>query len=120
MRFGKKGKLSPRFIGPYEITERIGPVAYRLALPTQLSGIHDVFHVSMLRRYRSDPTHVLQEIPVEIAEDMTYVEEPRAILDRKERVLRNKRIPLVKVQWSRHSPQEATWEREEDMRAKFP
>ena len=62
-RFGKKGKLSPRYIGPYEILERIGPVAYRLALPPELLGIHDVFHVSMLRRYRSDPSHVLQYQP---------------------------------------------------------
>ncbi len=74
----------------------------------------------MLRRYRSDPMHVLQEIPVSITQDMTYIEEPKAILDTEERVLRNKKIPLVKVQWSKHSPQEATWEREEDMRVQFP
>ena len=120
MRFGKKGKLSPGFIGPYEITERIGPVAYGLALPDQLSGIHDVFHVSMLRRYRSDPMHVLLEIPPEIDLDLTYVEEPLAILDREGRIQHNKSIPLVKVHWNRHLVKEATWEHEEDMRAQFP
>ncbi|KAA3484182.1 pol protein [Gossypium australe] len=66
LRFGRKGKLSPRFIGPYEITERIGPVAYYLALPPKLEKIHDVFHVSMLRQYRSDPSHVIVPLEVEI------------------------------------------------------
>ncbi|CAL2239403.1 unnamed protein product [Prunus armeniaca] len=76
MRFGKRGKLSPRYIGPYEITERIGPIAYRLALSTELSRIHDVFHVSMLRKYMPDPSHVLEHQPVELREDLTYEEQP--------------------------------------------
>ncbi|CAL2240064.1 unnamed protein product [Prunus armeniaca] len=76
MRFGKCGKLSPRYIGPYEITERIGPVAYTLALPTELSRIHDVFHVSMLRKYMPDPSHVLEHQPVKLSEDLTYEEQP--------------------------------------------
>ncbi|KAG8503507.1 hypothetical protein CXB51_001514 [Gossypium anomalum] len=76
LRFSRKGKLSPRFIGPYEITERIGPVAYRLALPVELERIHNVFHVSMLRRYRSDPSHVVSPTEIEIRSDMTYEEEP--------------------------------------------
>ena len=71
LRFGKQGKLSPRYIGPYEIIERVGPLAYRLALPSELSRLHDVFHVSMLRRYRTDPSHVIQEPEVEISEDLT-------------------------------------------------
>ena len=83
IRFGKKGELSPRYIGPYEIIERIGPVAYRLALPPELSGIHDVFHVSMLRRYRSDPSHVLQNESVNLMENLTYVEKLVQILDYK-------------------------------------
>ena len=120
MRFGKKGKLSPRFIGPYEIMERIGPVAYRLALPQELSKIHNVFHVSMLRKYRSDPSHILQEQPVELREDLTYAEEPVRILTRELRQLRSRTIPLVKVLWGKHSKAEATWEREEDMRNKYP
>ncbi|KAL0440434.1 UNVERIFIED_CONTAM: hypothetical protein Slati_2526400 [Sesamum latifolium] len=82
LRFGRQGKLS-RDIGPYEIIERIGPLAYRLALPMELSQIHDVFHVSMLRRYRSDPSHVIREPEIEISEELTYMEEPTEILDRK-------------------------------------
>ncbi|KAL0411229.1 UNVERIFIED_CONTAM: Transposon Tf2-11 polyprotein [Sesamum latifolium] len=113
LRFGKKGKLSPRYIGPYEILERVGPLAYRLALPVELSQIHDVFHVSMLRRYRSDPSHILREPKIEISEGLTYVEEPTEILDRSIKRLRNKEIPMVKVKWSHHSPREATWEVEE-------
>ncbi|PKI41878.1 hypothetical protein CRG98_037748 [Punica granatum] len=97
MRFGKKGKLSPRYIEPYEILERIGKVAYRLALPPKLSRIHNVFHVSMLCKYIPDPSHVLSYQPVELNEDLTYEEEPVEILDRKEQVLRTKRISLVKV-----------------------
>ncbi|KAL5542399.1 hypothetical protein UlMin_010109 [Ulmus minor] len=99
MRFGKKGKLSPRYIGPFEILERIGKVAYKLALPSELSTVHNVFHVSMLRKYISDPSHVLESEPIEIREDLTYEEQPVQILDRKDKALRNKVIPLVKVLW---------------------
>ncbi|KAK4389603.1 Transposon Ty3-G Gag-Pol polyprotein [Sesamum angolense] len=120
LRFGKQGKLSLRYIGPYEIIERIGPLAYRLALPAELSQIHDVFHVLMLRRYRSDPSHVIHEPEVEISEELTYMEEPAEILDRSIRKLRNKEIPMVKVRWTHHSPREATWEVEEHMREKYP
>ena len=74
LRFGRKGKLSPRFIGPYEVIERVRPVAYRLALPSELKRIHNVFHVSMLRRYRSNPSHVIQPKSIEIQPDMTYEE----------------------------------------------
>ncbi|KAL0462209.1 UNVERIFIED_CONTAM: hypothetical protein Slati_0108500 [Sesamum latifolium] len=108
LRFGRQGKLSPRYIGPYEIIERIGSLAYRLALPMELSQIHDVFHVSMLRRYRSDPSHVIREPEIEISEELTYMEEPTEILDRSVRKLRNKEIPMVKVRWTHHSPREAT------------
>ncbi|KAJ8770467.1 hypothetical protein K2173_017958 [Erythroxylum novogranatense] len=97
MRFGKKGQLSPRYVGPYKILERIGPLAYRLALPPELSQIHDVFHVSMLRRYRSDPSHVIQVSEVQLRDDLSYEEIPVAILDTKEKVLRNKTVQLVKV-----------------------
>ena len=97
LRFGKRGKLSPRYIEPYRIVERIGEVAYRLELPSDLDRIHDVFHASMLRKYIPDPSHVLIEQPVEIQENLTYEEEPVQILDRREQVLRNKTISLVKV-----------------------
>ena len=119
LRFGKRRKLSPRYIGPYRIVERIGEVAYRLELPSDLDRIHDVFHVSMLRKYIPDPSHVLIEQPVEIQEDFTYEEEPVQILDRREQVLRNKTIPLVKVLWRSHTVEEATWEREEQMKRHY-
>ena len=120
MRFGKKGKLSPRFIGPYEILERVGKVAYRLALPPDLSKVHNVFHVSMLKKYISDPTHILQSEPIQVNEDLTYEEKPVRILDRKEKELWKRKIPLVKVLWRNHATEEATWEREDEMRSKHP
>ncbi|KAL5564996.1 hypothetical protein UlMin_028160 [Ulmus minor] len=117
---GKKGKLSPRYIGPFEILERIGKVAYKLALPSELAAVHNVFHVSMLRKYVSDPSHVLASEPIEVREDLTYQEQPVQILDRKDKALRNKVIPLVKILWRNHKVEEATWEREDEMRAKYP
>ena len=108
MRFGRKGKLSPRFIGPYEVIEKVGPVAYRLALPPDLEKIHNVFHVSMLRRYRSDPSHVVSSETIELRPDLTYEEEPVEILAREVKELRNKKIPLVKVLWRNHRTEEAT------------
>ena len=120
MRFGQKGKLSPRFIGPYEILEKVGSVVYKLAVPPKLDKIYNVFHVSMLRRYRSDPSHVLPVESIEVNPDLTYNEEPILIQAREVKQLRNKRIPLVKVLWRNHSEKEATWEREEDMRTLYP
>ena len=108
MRFGKKGKLSPRFIGPYEVIEKVGPVAYRLALPLDLEKIHNVFHVSMLRRYRSDSSHVVSVETIELRPDLTYEEEPVEILAREVKELRNKKISLVKVLWRNHKTEEAT------------
>ncbi|XP_022882221.1 uncharacterized protein LOC111399185 [Olea europaea var. sylvestris] len=120
IRFGKRGKLSSRYIGPYEIVERIGPVAYRLALPTELYRIHDVFHVSMLRKYIPDPSHVLESQPVELKENLAYEEKPVQILDRKEQVLCSKTISLVKVLWRNHAIEEATWKSEEQMHPQYP
>ena len=97
MRFRKNGKLNPRFIGPYEVIEKVGPMAYKLALPPDLEKIHNVFHVSMLRRYRSDPSHVVSTETIELRPDLTYEEEPVEILARKVKELRNKKILLVKV-----------------------
>ncbi|KAL4021044.1 hypothetical protein IC575_019833 [Cucumis melo] len=100
--FKKKGKLSPRFVGPFEILERIGPVAYRLALPPSFSTVHDVFHVSMLRKYVIDPTHVVNYEPLQINENLSYEEQPVEILAREVKVLHNRGIALVKVLWRNH------------------
>ncbi|KAL0534251.1 hypothetical protein IC582_028540 [Cucumis melo] len=120
VRFERRGKLSPRFVGPFEILERIGPVAYRLALPPSLSTVHDVFHVSMLRKYVPDPSHVVDYEPLEIDENLSYTEQPVEVLAREVKTLRNKEIPLVKVLWRNHRVEEATWEREDDMRSRYP
>ncbi|GKE26143.1 putative nucleotidyltransferase, ribonuclease H, partial [Tanacetum coccineum] len=119
-RFGLKGKLSPRFIGPFEILDRVGEVSYRLALPPQLSHVHNVFHVSLLRGYNYHPYHVVQYPFDKIREDLSFAEEPEAILDRQERVMRKKIIPLVKILWKNHPAHEATWENEEMMRTNYP
>ena len=87
-RFGKKGKLSPRFIGPFEILDKVGAVAYRLALPPALADSHNVFHISMLRRYVSDPSHVLKYDTIALQKDLSYEERPVSILDRGMKELR--------------------------------
>ncbi|XP_049399794.1 uncharacterized protein LOC125863859 [Solanum stenotomum] len=103
-----------------KILERVGPVAYKLALPPELDKIHNVFHVSMLRRYRSDPSHVLLVESIEDNPELTFNEEPILIQAREVKQLRNKRIPLAKVHWRNHYGKEAMWEREEDMRTQYP
>ena len=120
LRFGKRGKLSPRYIGPYEIMSKVGPVAYKLKLLPELPRIHDTFHVSMLRKYIPDPSHVLKEQPVQLKDNLTYEEIPVEIVDRKEQVLRSKVIPLVKVLWKNHESEAATWEPEAQMRHQYP
>ncbi|GAV59945.1 Chromo domain-containing protein [Cephalotus follicularis] len=120
MRFSKKSKLSPRYVGPFEILERIGEVTYRLALPQSLSHVHTVFHVSLLRKYMANPSHVLRAEPIQVHEDLSYNEQPVEILDYKEQVLRTKTIPLVKVLWKNHEVEEATWESEDAMRQENP
>ena len=108
VRFGKRRKLSPRYIGPFEIVERIGPVAYRLDLSVELSRVHNVFHISMLRKYISDPSHVLETPEIELRDDLSYEEQPVQILGREEMELRNKTIFLVKALWRNHLVEEAT------------
>ncbi|XP_012468905.1 uncharacterized protein LOC105786988 [Gossypium raimondii] len=120
LRFSRNGKLSSRFIEPYEIVERIGPVAYRVALPSELKKIRNVFHLSMLRRYKYDPSHMIPYSEIELQPDLTYSEEPMRILAREVKKLRNKRVPLVKVLWHRHGSKEATWEIEESMKLQYP
>ncbi|XP_071925131.1 transposon Tf2-1 polyprotein [Coffea arabica] len=117
----KKGKkLKPRYIGPFEILKRVGNVAYQLKLPASMAKVHDVFHVSMLRKYYSDPSHVLPLEGIEVDETLTYEEGPVKILEREVKELRNKKIPLVKILWKNHGLEEATWELEEEMQKKYP
>ena len=97
VRFDKRGKLSPRFIGPFEIVERVGTFAYRLVLPPSMSGVHEVFHVSMLRRYTPDPAHVVDWGQIEVETDGTFEEGPVCILDSRDKVLRRKTGRLVRV-----------------------
>ena len=118
--FGKKGKLAPRYIGPFDIFQIFGEVAYQLALPPQLLGIHDVFHISLLRKYELDVSHILDWQELKLQENMKYEDRPRKILDVQERVLRNKVIPLVKVLWEHHGVEEGTWELEADVKKRYP
>ncbi|XP_070057725.1 uncharacterized protein [Nicotiana tomentosiformis] len=114
IRFGKKGKLSPRF-GPFEILERVGEVACGLALPPSLSVVHPVFHASMLLKYHGDPSHVLDFSSVHLDKDLTYEQELVAILARQVRQLRSKSFPSVRMQWIGHPVGAATWESKSDM-----
>ena len=120
VRFGARGKLSPRFIGPYEVLERVGKVAYRLALPNSLEKVHDVFHVSQLKRYHAAATHVLDPESLDLDASLSYPEQPVRILDKKVRSTRRKDISMVKVLWSNHEREAATWETEDAMREKYP
>jgi hypothetical protein len=119
-RFNVRGKLAPRYIGPFKVLEQKGEVAYHLELPPNLSGVHDVFHVSQLKKC----LRVLEEqAPIEgldVQEDLTYTEHPVKILETSERVTRNKKIKMCHVQWSHHIEDEATWEREDELRKTYP
>ena len=119
-RFGVKGKLSPRFIGPFEVLERIGEVAYRLALPPDLACVHNVFHVSMLRKYVYDPTHIIRHEKLVLNKDVTYEEKLIKILERKVQQLRNRPIHVVKVLWNNCGVEQATWEPERVIRRNYP
>ena len=119
-RFNVKGKLAPRYVGPFKVLERKGEVAYRLELPLSLSGVHDVFHISQLKRCLRVPEEQAPLDGVDVQEDLTYTEHPVKILETSERVTRNKRIKMCRVQWSHHSEAEATWEREDELRKTYP
>ena len=109
VRFGERGKLSPRFIGTFEILERIDTVAYRLALSSSMSGVHEVFHVSMLRKYTPDPAYVVDWGQIEVDMDETFEEGPVCIVDSRDQVLRRKTVRLVRVLWRHCGVEESTW-----------
>jgi hypothetical protein len=124
-RFHVKGKLAPRYIGPFKVLGRKGEVSYQLELPPELSEFHDVFHVSQLRRCLQAPSkpEVFKDIDyraIDLNHDLTYRENPIRILDETVRVTRRRKIKFFKVQWSNHSEDEATWEREDYLRQEFP
>ena len=115
----KSRKLTPKFIGPYQILRRIGPVAYQMALPPLLSNIHDVFHVSQLKKYTPDPTHIIESDSIQMHEGLTYEALPMRIEDRRVKQLRGKDINLVKVIWSDVTG-DVTWELESKIREQYP
>nr|CAE02835.3 OSJNBa0014F04.1 [Oryza sativa Japonica Group]CAE03534.1 OSJNBa0061C06.22 [Oryza sativa Japonica Group] len=119
-RFQTKGKLAPRYVGPFRITARRGEVAYQLELPASLGNVHDVFHVSQLKKCLRVPSEQADSEQIEVREDLTYVERPVKILDTMERRTRNRVIRFCKVQWSNHAEEEATWEREDELKAAHP
>ena len=115
-----KGKLAPRFVGPYKVLERMGEVAYKLELPEGLSGVHDVFHVSQLKKCHTEMADIplRDTVPLEVIQldsDLTYEEKPVRILEFASQVTRSKVIKFCKVQWSHQTKDEATWEREDDL-----
>src|SRR5438128_6492873 len=118
-RFGVKGKLAPRYIGPFQILQHCGPVAYQLKLPPHLSSTHDVFHVSQLKKRLKVPSEAVEIKAIQLEPDLTYQERPIKILDQKERVTRRRSVKSYKVQWSNHSKEEATWEMEGYLRTHY-
>ena len=119
VRFGKQEKLATRYIGPFEVLERVGIVTYRLELPPNLSSVHEVFHVSMLHKYTPDPAHVMDWGGIIVDTYRTFEEGPARILDSRDQVLRHKTVRLVKVLWQHRRVEEAIWEREDTMRVTY-
>jgi hypothetical protein len=120
-RFKVKGKLSPHFIGPFQILQRVGEVAYRLDLPEQLLDVHDVFHISQLKRgLKPHDQEPLVIDGLDVKEDLTITERPIKIFDTLTGVTKNRVIKMCKVQWSNHAEDEATWEREKELKEDYP
>jgi hypothetical protein len=119
-RFGVKGKLAPRYVGPYEIIEECGPVAYRVRLPSQLAAIHDVFHISQLKECVRVPSKIVEQQEIMVELDLSYVEQPLKILDQNERSTRRTVIKMYKTQWNHHTKEEATWKTESYHDKNFP
>ncbi|GKE83139.1 hypothetical protein Tco_1553139 [Tanacetum coccineum] len=120
IRFGKKGKLAPRYVGPFEILERIGLVAYQLRLPKELSGVHDTFHVLNLKKCLADASLHVPLDDIKVDKTLRFVEEPIEITDREVKSLKHSKIALVKVRWNSKCGPEFTWECEDYMKSKYP
>jgi hypothetical protein len=118
--FRVKGKLAPRFIGPFLILERYGPVAYRLQLPETLSIVHNVFHVSQLKKCLQISDRTINVVDVALEPDLTYSEHPIRVLDQKDRITRKRTLKFYKVQWNQHTEDEATWETQDFLEKNFP
>jgi hypothetical protein len=119
-RFGVTRKLSPRYIGPFPILEKCGKVAYKLEVPPSLAGVHDIFHVSQLKKCLKPPMDTVLPEVAPLDTDLTYPERPIRILDQKSRVTRRKTTKFYKIQWSNHAEEEATWESEDFLRSRHP
>ncbi|GJQ96071.1 hypothetical protein Tco_0007210 [Tanacetum coccineum] len=120
IRFGKRGKLNPRYIGPFKILAKFGTVAYRLELPEKLSRVHSTFHVSNLKKCLSDEQLAILLDEIHVDDKLNFIEEPVEIMDRKVKSLKQSRIPIVKVRWKSRRGPEYTWEREDQMQKKYP
>ena len=120
MRFGKKRKPTPRYIGPYKILRRVSKVAYKLELPVELAAVHPVFHISLLKKCVDDPASIVPLESVAVKDSLSYEDVPVDILDRQVRSLRNNDVASVKVLWRSQSVEGATWEAEAAMKAKYP
>jgi hypothetical protein len=119
-RFGVKGKLAPLYIGPFPILEQCGPVAYRLQKPKTLSAVHNVFHVSQLKKCLQVPDRTIEVTDVALEPDLTYSEHPIRVLDQKDRITRRRTLKFYKIQWNQHTEDEATWETQDFLEKNFP
>ncbi|GJV29787.1 hypothetical protein Tco_1386235 [Tanacetum coccineum] len=120
IRFGKRGKLNPRYIGPFKIIAKVGTVAYRLELPERLSRVHSTFHVLKLKKCMADEPLAIPLDEIQVDDKLHFVEEPVEIMDREVKRLKQSRIPIVKVRWNYRRGPEFTWEREDQMQKKYP